>query len=207
MQFGRELNASDDRRRVRAVHRRSDARPIVEGKQIDPFRVSLDRCRSQLRSARDDAPRASRSAPRLAYRDVASATNRLTLIAAIIPARAVTTHTLFCLKTRSRWPSSTCCARCSTASSRTTSIRLRVNTHVTGHLMSRLPVPVIRDGDPFFAATRHAVLITRTRRRGRSRRWRNTRSCRPSARRRIELRREEFEHVLGTFPLSSATVR
>jgi hypothetical protein len=34
---------------------------------------------------------------RLAYRDVASATNRLTLIAAVIPARAATTHTLFCL--------------------------------------------------------------------------------------------------------------
>src|SRR6187397_3021402 len=35
---------------------------------------------------------------RLAYRDVASPTNRLTLIAAIVPARVVTTHTLFCLK-------------------------------------------------------------------------------------------------------------
>ena len=38
--------------------------------------------------------------PRLAYRDVASATNRTTLIAAIVPARTVTVHTVFCLQTR-----------------------------------------------------------------------------------------------------------
>ena len=38
--------------------------------------------------------------PRLAYRDVASSTNRLSLIAAILPAGVVTTHSLFCLKTR-----------------------------------------------------------------------------------------------------------
>ena len=34
-----------------------DARPVVEGKQIDPFRVSLDRCRLELGSDADDAPR------------------------------------------------------------------------------------------------------------------------------------------------------
>ena len=37
--------------------------------------------------------------PRLAYRDVASATNRTSLIAAVLPAGVVTTHSLFCLKT------------------------------------------------------------------------------------------------------------
>ncbi len=36
------------------------ARPVVEGKQIDPFRVSLDRCRWQLR--RDAATRAGAAA-------------------------------------------------------------------------------------------------------------------------------------------------
>ena len=34
----------------------------------------------------------------LAYREVAAATNRLTLIAAILPADTITTHTVFCLK-------------------------------------------------------------------------------------------------------------
>jgi hypothetical protein len=37
---------------------------------------------------------------RLAYRDVAGPTNRLSLIAAVLPAGVVTTHSLFCLKTR-----------------------------------------------------------------------------------------------------------
>ena len=37
-------------------------------------------------------------ASRLAYRDVASATNRLTFIAAIVPRDMITTHTVFCLK-------------------------------------------------------------------------------------------------------------
>ena len=54
-------------------------------------------CRFELRRAR--AAVGCAAAARLAYRDIASATNRLTLIAAIVPARAVTTHTLFCLKT------------------------------------------------------------------------------------------------------------
>ena len=39
---------------------------------------------------------------RLAYRDVASATNRLTLIAALLPPGTVSTHTVFCLKNRSQ---------------------------------------------------------------------------------------------------------
>ena len=39
------------------------------------------------------------SRARLAYRDVASSTNRLSLIAAVLPAGVVTTHSLFCLKT------------------------------------------------------------------------------------------------------------
>ena len=37
--------------------------------------------------------------PRLCYRDVAGASNRLTLIAAILPAGCVSTHTVFCLRT------------------------------------------------------------------------------------------------------------
>ena len=51
-------------------------------------------------AGRCSAPRSARyERPRLAYRDVASATNRLTLIAAILPPRCVSTHTVFCLRT------------------------------------------------------------------------------------------------------------
>ena len=118
VQFSRELNASDDRHAFRPHTGAPDARPIVEGKQIDPFRVSVDRCRLEL----DPGAERRRAIPhraRLAYRDVASATNRLTLIAAIVPARAVTTHTLFCLKTRLPLAEQQLSARSSTASSPT----------------------------------------------------------------------------------------
>ena len=57
---------------------------MLEGKQIEPFRVSIDTSRYELRPGAD-VKKVMRRA-RLAYRDVASATNRLTLIAAVIPA-------------------------------------------------------------------------------------------------------------------------
>ena len=95
--FGRELNATDDRGAFVPFTGSAGARPVLEGKQIEPFRVAISTCRYELADGGDGA-RVPRRA-RLAYRDIASATNRLTLIAAIVPPRAVTTHTLFCLKT------------------------------------------------------------------------------------------------------------
>ena len=146
-QFGRELNASDDRDAFEPFDRPGRQRPVVEGKQIDQFRVSIEDSRHQLKpGARDRIPHRAR----LAYRDVASATNRLTLIAAIVPARAVTTHTLFCLKS----PLSLDAQRvlCGLLNSYVANylIRFRVNTHVTASLMSRLPVPLIGTDDPAF---------------------------------------------------------
>src|SRR5207245_1641470 len=130
VEFGRELNATDDRGAFVRASSEINLRPIVEGKQIEPFRVHLDRCRYAI--ARDAARR--RHVPcrrRLAYRDVASSTNRLTLIAAIIPATAVTTHTLFVLRTdmsdeRQR-------VLCALLNSYVANylIRMRVSTHVT----------------------------------------------------------------------------
>ena len=88
--------------------------------------------------------------PRLAYRDVASATNRVTLIAAVIPGRAVTTHTLLCLRTR--LPADAQHVLCGLLNSLVANylIRLRVNTHVTVSLVSRLPVPVVDAKHPEF---------------------------------------------------------
>src|SRR5262249_32855290 len=97
-QFGRELNATDDRDAFRASGR---GLPVVDGKQLDPFRVALHRSTRSISAAdarqRIGADRFDRR--RLAYRDVASATNRLTLIAALLPAGCVSTHTVFCLRT------------------------------------------------------------------------------------------------------------
>ena len=96
--FGRELNATDDREHFGPPGR---GLPVVEGKQIEPFRADLQAVRFSL--APDTARRLLEPARyghrRLAYRDVASATNRLTLIAALLPAGCVSTHTVFCLRT------------------------------------------------------------------------------------------------------------
>jgi hypothetical protein len=145
--FGRELNATDDRHRFVPFDRDSSGRPVLEGKQLDPFRVSLDACRHQLRA--DATVRIPRR-PRLAYRDIASATNRVTLIAGIIPAEAVTTHTLFCLKTP--LPLDAQHVLCALFNSFVANylIRFRVNTHVTVSLVSRLRVPMLdRDSRRF----------------------------------------------------------
>src|SRR5207245_1215623 len=73
----------------------------VDGKHVEPFHVALDTVRRRISAV--DARRLLRGDrhehPRLAYRDVASATNRLTLIAAVLPAQCVSTHTVFCLRT------------------------------------------------------------------------------------------------------------
>jgi Eco57I restriction-modification methylase len=145
--FGRELNASDDRHRFAPFERDARGRPVLEGKQIDSFRASVEGCRYQLRA--DTTVRIPRR-PRLAYRDIASATNRLTLIAAIVPAEAVTTHTLFCLKTPLVLDAQHVLCALLNSFVANYLIRLRVNTHVTVSLVSRLRVPVLdRDSRTF----------------------------------------------------------
>lgn len=150
VRFGRELNASDDRPFFVPVARESSGRPVLEGKQLDPFRVSLDKCALEVAADAEPRIRVPRRA-RLAFRDVASATNRLTLIAAIVPAHAVTTHTLFCLKEPLPLrPQQVLCALLNSFVANYL-VRLRVNTHVTTALVARLPVPVVPRRSPAFA--------------------------------------------------------
>jgi len=205
VQFSRELNASDDRHAFAKYTGASGVRPIVEGKQIDPFRVSLERCRLQL----DPRAMLRRTLPqraRLAYRDVASATNRLTLIAAVIPARAVTTHTLFCLKTRlSMAEQHVLCALLNSFVANYL-VRLRVNTHVTATLMSRLPVPVIREGHPFFEPL-GALTVSLARETRPVEEMEEYAQLQASCAHAYQLRANEFEHILGTFPLIPEDVR
>jgi hypothetical protein len=148
--FGRELNASDDRELFVPIASASMGRPVIEGKQVEPFRVTTASSRLAVRDSVESHLRVPRRA-RLAYRDVASAGNRLTLIAAIVPARAVTTHTLFCLRTPLPLPSQR--VLCALLNSYVANylVRLRVNTHVTVSLVSRLPVPVLEADHPLFA--------------------------------------------------------
>jgi Eco57I restriction-modification methylase len=139
--FGRELNASDDRRHL--VGKGQDL-PVIEGKQLAPFAVHVGACRYRIprgiaRRLLDQSATFGRA--RLAYRDVAGAANRLTLIAAIVPAGSVTTHTLFCLKTPleqvEQW------FLCGVLNSFVANYLVRpwVTTHVRTGVIARLPVP------------------------------------------------------------------
>jgi hypothetical protein len=203
--FGRELNASDDRHLFVPHRGTPDARPIVEGKQIEPFRVWLDRCHLEF-DRRADGRRVLPRRARLAYRDVASATNRLTLIAAIIPARALTTHTLFCLKEpRPLGEQQVLCALLNSFVANYL-IRLRVNTHVTVTLVSRLPVPLVRPGHALFARLRtlsEAITLAESPVENTGEYAQLQAVCAHL----YGLKTSEFEHVLGTFPLIPGDVR
>jgi hypothetical protein len=203
--FGRELNATDDRGAFRPIEPRSTGRPVVEGKHIDSFRAHVDRCVVEVPSASPAYGRAPHR-ERLAYRDVASAGNRLTIIAALVPRRAITTHTLFCLKTplaagRQR-------VLCALLNSFVANylVRMRVTTHVTAGLMSRLPVPFSAPGDG-----EHARLarLARTLEHGPDAIDDMPEYAELQARvaRLYGLAREDFAHVLDTFPLVPAATR
>jgi hypothetical protein len=150
VRFGRELNATDDKRHFRPRAQASrGALPVIEGKHLEPFRARLadaacvvddDTARRLLDAA------ATFERARLGYRDVASATNRLTLIAAILPAGSVSTHTVFCLKTELGAAAQYCLLALLNSFVANYLVRLHVTTHVTASLMARLLVPK-PDGD------------------------------------------------------------
>jgi hypothetical protein len=177
---------------------------VLEGKQIEPFRVSIGNARYELRPGTKVKKVARRT--RLAYRDVSSATNRLTLIAALIPPRAVTTHTLFCLKT----PLVTEAQRvlCALLNSFVANylIRLRVSTHVTVALVSRLPVPVVPTTSQAFAKLTH---LARTVGSGRQPvlDMPEYTALQALVTRLYGLDERDFEHILGTFPLIPEEVK
>ncbi len=147
--FGRELNATDDRKHfssASAPARTNQLRqlPILEGKHLSPFQASI--AEAGLVIPIDVAARVIDAASsfrrsRLAYRDVASATNRLTLIAALLPRNTLSTHTVFCLKTRYSARDQWCLLALLNSLVANYLIRARVTTHVTATLMARLPVP------------------------------------------------------------------
>ncbi len=141
VEFGRELNATDDRKLFIPG---SAGIPVVEGRHLSPFGVRLPEHGLRLKpsAVREVVARCPGvSRPRLAYRDVAAATNRLTLIAALLPPGVVSTHTVFCLRTRLtidlQW------ALCALLNSFAANylVRLRVTTHVTTQAIERLPAP------------------------------------------------------------------
>jgi hypothetical protein len=151
--FGRELNATDDRE-----HFGSAGLPVLEGKLVDAFATRVKEARQFIdpvvaRGLLGDRARIDR--PRLGYREVAASTNRMTLIAAIIPAATVTTHTIFCM--REPRDASLHWFLCGVFNSYIANylIRLRGGTHVPAAVIHQLPVPApARHSDVFTAIVR-----------------------------------------------------
>jgi hypothetical protein len=142
--FGRELNASDDRKWF------SDSGlPILDGKHISPFRTAVEASERRIDAAvaRGALPAMRFTRARLAYRDVSGVGNRRALIAAVIPGSVVTTHTLFCL--RNPLPLDQQHFLCGVLNSDLLDavVRMLMGGHVTTSLMESLPVPLWTGSD------------------------------------------------------------
>jgi hypothetical protein len=193
--FGRELNATEDRR-----HFGPTGLPVLEGKLLDPFVARVEQARDFIDAGvarRVLGGRARVDSPRLGYREVAASTNRMTLIAAIVPAGSVTTHTIFCLREprdpRLHW------FLCGVFNSFIANylIRLRGGTHVPAAVIHQLPVPVLpRDSDAFAAIVRLSETAAEDA---------DDAVARAELQARVTvaygLDDDDLTHVLGTFPL------
>jgi hypothetical protein len=199
--FGRELNATDDRALFRP---RGRGWPLVEGKHLSPFHVDVAAASRSVSAP--DARRALGAhrgeTPRLAYRDVASATNKMTLIAALLPSRCVSTHTIFCLRTP--LPLRVQHFLCGMFNSFLVNflVRMRVTTHVTTAIVEQLPVPTW-DVAPA-AAMDIAALARFLARRHDAAAFARLNALVASL---YQLTEEEFSRVLETFPLVETAER
>lgn len=203
--FGRELNATEDRRHF-VESPSAGALPVLEGKQVRPFRVDLESTKCWLpgRAAAGllDAGRTFGRA-RLAYRDVASATNRLTLIAAVVPAGVVTTHTLFCLKEPADEDVQHFLCAVFNSFVANYLVRVRVSTHVTVAIVDRLPAPrPPRDSTAFADIAARGAAMQRVP-------DDNAAAAALQARiaRLYRVSEAELQHVLDSFPLIDAGFR
>jgi N-6 DNA Methylase/Eco57I restriction-modification methylase len=197
--FGRELNATDDRA---LFGRGPEGMRVIEGKHVMPFRIAESRSGSVV-SPRDIPGLARRIPtvlrPRLAYRDVSSATNVRTLIAAMLPAGVVSTHTLSCLRSRLDVEAQWCLCALLNSFVADYLVRLRVTTHVTVSLVSRLPVPrPIRSGAAFEALSSMAREISTA---DDDRRGTTIARLQAVAAREYDITEEDFRYILSTFPL------
>jgi hypothetical protein len=219
VRFGRELNATDDSRHFvnapanrppgnGAWDRRQRLLPVVEGKHLRPFAVDVESAARMIRrrvagTLVDAAVTFGRT--RVAYRDVASATNRLTLMAARLPAGVISTHTLYCARTAMPEDDQWCLIGLLNGLVANFLVRLQMSTHVTTALMARLPVP-----RPARGSTTHQAVAKLSRRlaaAGIDGSPGDYARLNALVSRLYGLTREEHRHVVGTFPLLPAELR
>ncbi len=136
--FGRELNATEDRRHFSAA-----GLPVIGGRHIQPFVVDAEAASDRIAPATAARllPGGGYRRPRLAYRDVSGVGNRLALIAAIVPAQVVTTHTLFCLRTPAPGEAQEFLCALLNSDVLNAVARLLMGGHLTTSLVESLPAP------------------------------------------------------------------
>lgn len=202
--FGRELNATEDRHLLSPG---GPGLPVVEGRHLEPFRVRVEAPGKTVRSADrlpGDALRSAVGRWRLAYRDVASATNRLTLIAALVPPGHVTVHTVFCLKTPLGLRTQAYLCAILNSFVANFLVRMWVTTHVTTRILARLPVPALGAGSAEFESLAGLALAVRDGDGERDGRYAAAQAC---AARAYGLDAGEFARVLDSFPLVDPALR
>ena len=215
--FGRELNASDDKECWESAALKCgptaggtcgggasapgrEGLPVVEGKHLDPFVVRLDRVtkRAAVRAVRDRMRQsAAFNRPRLAYREVAAATNRLTLIAAILPARTISVHTVFCLRTSLAADEQDVLCALLNSFVANYLVRRWVTTHVTASIVERLPVPRPTRGTRQFSELARDAARLRNGEHGPD----LNAAVQARAARAYGVSSDDFEHILESFPL------
>jgi hypothetical protein len=205
VRFGRELNATDDRAHfVEARAAGPRGLPVIEGKHLSPFSVDVGASTRHISGA--DAARLLRDRAferrRLAYRDVAAATNQLSLIAALVPAGVVTTHTLFCLKDPLDEESQHFLCGVLNSFVANYLIRPRISTHVGAGVIDRLPMPRPPRGSTIFRrlAAGAAALAD-------SPSETSAALVQAMAARLYGVTEDQFSRVLATFPLVSGRAK
>lgn len=147
--FGRELNATDDRPLMCDAGEADDqtraaGMRVIEGKHLRPFRVDVARSQTFVLPRHRDAVRAKVPGvgrARLAYREVAFPGQQFSLVAAMLPAGVVSTHTVFCLKTL--LPAIAQWCLCALLNSLVCNylVKIKAGAHITAALLHRVPVP------------------------------------------------------------------
>lgn len=149
LRFGRELNATEDRDLWRCGPRDKGGLSVVDGKHLQAFSVNPpeDGAWTSPEAALGALPDAPWRHWRLAYRDVSSPTNARSLIAALLPPGCVSTHTVFCLRTRLGLPSQLYLCGMLNSLVADWFVRRFLGAHVTTRLMASLPVPRVPASD------------------------------------------------------------
>jgi hypothetical protein len=202
VRFGRELNATEDRRHF---HTRATGLPVLEGKHIEPFRAHVERsCQRILEKTAAQLLDAAKTfgQRRLAYRDVASSTNRLSLIAAILPAGVVTTHSLFCLKTFLVADDQEYLCAMLNSFVANYLVRQVMTTHLGSTTVEELRVPKLAYASPAFGEIVELAIGLRTHATDG-----DAARLQALAAHNYGLTIEDFRHVLSTFPLVSEAER